>query len=132
MLCCQWNDTEFQFPTVMFSRHVFLHHPLDVIVYHLYIRSFSGVTGVQTCALPISGDAGRLGDIAPGQRQGTVESLGRDLHTVLSLSLIHISFGVLLCITVIGIPFGLQHLKLAGLAPVSYTHLHQLILKPKN
>ena len=31
-----------------------------------------------------AGDAGRLGDIAPGQRQGTVESLGRDLHTVLS------------------------------------------------
>ena len=32
------------------------------------------------------------------------------------ISLSHVVFGVLLCITVIGIPFGLQHFKLAGLA----------------
>lgn len=32
------------------------------------------------------------------------------------ISLSHLFFGVLLCITVIGIPFGLQHFKLAGLA----------------
>ena len=32
------------------------------------------------------------------------------------ISLSHLAFGVLLCITVIGIPFGLQHFKLAGLA----------------
>lgn len=31
------------------------------------------------------------------------------------ISLSHLAFGVLLCITVIGIPFGLQHFKLAGL-----------------
>lgn len=28
----------------------------------------------------------------------------------------HLFFGVLLCITIIGIPFGLQHFKMAGLA----------------
>lgn len=28
----------------------------------------------------------------------------------------HLVFGVLFCITIIGIPFGLQHFKLAGLA----------------
>jgi uncharacterized membrane protein YccF (DUF307 family) len=28
----------------------------------------------------------------------------------------HLAFGVLLCITIIGIPFGLQHFKLASLA----------------
>ena len=28
----------------------------------------------------------------------------------------HLAFGVVLCITIIGIPFGLQHFKLAGLA----------------
>ncbi|MDR2495997.1 MAG: YccF domain-containing protein [Tannerellaceae bacterium] len=28
----------------------------------------------------------------------------------------HLLFGLLFCITVVGIPFGLQHLKLAGLA----------------
>lgn len=28
----------------------------------------------------------------------------------------HLAFGVLLCITIIGIPFGMQHFKLAGLA----------------
>lgn len=32
------------------------------------------------------------------------------------ISLSHLAFGVLLCITIIGIPFGMQHFKLAGLA----------------
>jgi len=32
------------------------------------------------------------------------------------ISLSHLVFGLLLCITIIGIPFGLQHFKLAGLA----------------
>lgn len=32
------------------------------------------------------------------------------------ISLSHLAFGVILCITVVGIPFGLQHFKLAGLA----------------
>ena len=32
------------------------------------------------------------------------------------ISLSHLGFGLLLCITIIGIPFGLQHFKLAGLA----------------
>lgn len=32
------------------------------------------------------------------------------------IALTHIGLGVLFCITIIGIPFGLQHIKLAGLA----------------
>lgn len=32
------------------------------------------------------------------------------------ICLSHLLFGVLLCITIIGIPFGVQHFKLAGLA----------------
>ena len=32
------------------------------------------------------------------------------------ISLSHLAFGLLLCITIIGIPFGLQHFKLAGVA----------------
>ena len=32
------------------------------------------------------------------------------------ISLTHLAFGILLCITIIGIPFGRQHFKLAGLA----------------
>lgn len=32
------------------------------------------------------------------------------------ISLSHLVFGLLLCITIIGIPFGIQHFKLAGLA----------------
>jgi uncharacterized membrane protein YccF (DUF307 family) len=42
----------------------------------------------------------------------SVTSSGRSSTSSLS----HLAFGVLLCITVIGIPFGLQHFKLAGLA----------------
>ena len=32
------------------------------------------------------------------------------------ISLSHLGWGILLCITIIGIPFGRQHFKLAGLA----------------
>ncbi len=32
------------------------------------------------------------------------------------ICLTHLAFGVVLCITIIGIPFGLQHFKMAGLA----------------
>ena len=32
------------------------------------------------------------------------------------ICLSHLGFGLLLCITIIGIPFGIQHFKLAGLA----------------
>ena len=32
------------------------------------------------------------------------------------ICLTHLAFGVLFCITIIGIPFGMQHFKLAGLA----------------
>lgn len=34
----------------------------------------------------------------------------------LALALEHVAFGVILCITIVGIPFGLQHFKLAKLA----------------
>lgn len=32
------------------------------------------------------------------------------------IALTHLAFGVIFCITIIGIPFGMQHFKLAGLA----------------
>lgn len=32
------------------------------------------------------------------------------------ICLTHLLFGILLCITIVGIPFGMQHFKLAGLA----------------
>ena len=34
----------------------------------------------------------------------------------------HIGFGILFCITILGIPFGLQHFKLAGLALTPFGH----------
>lgn len=36
--------------------------------------------------------------------------------------LTHIVLGVIFCITIIGIPFGLQHFKLAGLALTPFGH----------
>jgi len=36
------------------------------------------------------------------------------------ISLSHLIFGVLFCITIIGIPFGIQHFKMAGLALVPF------------
>lgn len=32
------------------------------------------------------------------------------------ICLTHLGFGLLLCVTIIGIPFGMQHFKMAGLA----------------
>ncbi|WP_298615958.1 YccF domain-containing protein [uncultured Odoribacter sp.] len=34
----------------------------------------------------------------------------------------HVGFGILFCITILGIPFGLQHFKLAGLALTPFGH----------
>ncbi|MDR3250724.1 MAG: YccF domain-containing protein [Tannerella sp.] len=34
----------------------------------------------------------------------------------LCISISHLVFGLILCVTIIGIPFGLQHFKMAGLA----------------
>lgn len=34
----------------------------------------------------------------------------------------HIFFGVIFCITIVGIPFGMQHFKLAGLALTPFGH----------
>ena len=34
----------------------------------------------------------------------------------------HVGWGVILCITVIGIPFGMQHFKMAGLALTPFGH----------
>lgn len=36
------------------------------------------------------------------------------------ICLSHLVFGAILCITIIGIPFGLQHFKLAGFGIVSF------------
>ncbi len=36
------------------------------------------------------------------------------------IALMHLSFGVFLCITIIGIPFGLQHFKMALLALIPF------------
>lgn len=40
----------------------------------------------------------------------------------LAIFLTHVGFGVLFCITIIGIPFGMQHFKLAGLALTPFGH----------
>lgn len=38
------------------------------------------------------------------------------------IALTHFIFGIVFCITIIGIPFGLQHFKLAGLALTPFGH----------
>lgn len=40
----------------------------------------------------------------------------------LGIFLTHVVFGAFFCITVIGIPFGMQHFKLAGLALTPFGH----------
>ncbi len=38
----------------------------------------------------------------------------------IEIALMHLSFGVFLCITIIGIPFGIQHFKMALLALIPF------------
>lgn len=40
----------------------------------------------------------------------------------LGIFLTHVVFGAFFCITIIGIPFGMQHFKLAGLALTPFGH----------
>ncbi len=61
-----------------------------------------------------------------GKRVVSHPEAGGCLYTIMNIvwiliggiwiCLTHVAFGALLCITIIGIPFGLQHFKLAGLA----------------
>lgn len=61
-----------------------------------------------------------------GKRIETTPQAGECLSIIMNIlwiclggiwiSLSHIVFGLVLCITIIGIPFGKQHFKLAGLA----------------
>ena len=38
----------------------------------------------------------------------------------IEIALLHVSFGIFCCITIVGIPFGLQHFKMAVLAVVPF------------
>lgn len=61
-----------------------------------------------------------------GKKVVTTDSAGGCLSVLMNIiwilvggiwiCLSHLAFGLLLCITIIGIPFGVQHFKLAGLA----------------
>jgi len=47
---------------------------------------------------------------------GIFTSIGYVVSSLCLMVISHVGFGLLLCITIIGIPFGKQHFKLAGLA----------------
>src|SRR2546422_1638091 len=73
---------------VLIIRHRLLALSTDVIIFFFFFFFFQAedgirdvaVTGVQTCALPISGHAGTLGDDAAGCRREVARVLKRDLH----------------------------------------------------
>jgi uncharacterized membrane protein YccF (DUF307 family) len=56
------------------------------------------------------------------QRKGAVGCLSTLMNVLwllfggIWICLSHLGFGILLCVTIIGIPFGIQHFKLAALA----------------
>ena len=61
-------------------------------------------------------------DIAPGGF-GVMGALGNVIWILvcgIELCIAHLIFGLALCITIIGIPFGLQHFKLAMLALIPF------------
>lgn len=56
-------------------------------------------------------------DLLPGQ-PGCLSTIMNILWLIagLPICITHLIFGTLLCLTIIGIPFGLQHFKFAGIA----------------
>ena len=55
-------------------------------------------------------------EVRNGERSGGCLYILMNFLGGIWICLSHLGFGVLLCITVIGIPFGMQHFKLAALA----------------
>jgi uncharacterized membrane protein YccF (DUF307 family) len=60
------------------------------------------------------------GNVTDGGNSGGCLSVVMNIIWILIggiwISLTHLVFGLLLCITIIGIPFGIQHFKMAALA----------------
>ena len=56
-------------------------------------------------------------DLLPGQ-PGCLSTIMNILWLIagLPICLTHLFFGIILCITIVGIPFGMQHFKFAGIA----------------
>lgn len=56
-------------------------------------------------------------DLMPGQ-PGCLSTIMNILWLIVGLPicLTHLFFGIILCITIVGIPFGMQHFKFAGIA----------------
>ena len=68
-------------------------------------------------------------DVAPGGfgLMGAIGNIIWILICGIELCIIHLVFGLLLCVTIIGIPFGLQHFRLAKLALVPFgAQIHRI------
>lgn len=63
-------------------------------------------------------------DVQPGENDGGCLSILMNIIWILiggiEIAMLHLTFGVVLCITIVGIPFGLQHFKMALLALVPF------------
>jgi len=68
-------------------------------------------------------------DVSPGGfgLMGAIGNIIWILICGIELCILHLVFGLLLCVTIIGIPFGLQHFKLAKLALVPFgAQIHRI------
>ncbi len=63
-------------------------------------------------------------DIQPGANDGGCLSIIMNVIWILvggiEIALLHVTIGAILCLTIVGIPFGLQHFKMALLALVPF------------
>ena len=63
-------------------------------------------------------------DVTPGSNDGGCLSLIMNVIWIvlggIEIALMHVSLGIGFCVTIIGIPFGLQHFKMALLALVPF------------
>lgn len=63
-------------------------------------------------------------DIQPGDNDGGCLSILMNVIWILvggiEIASIHVTFGLICCITIVGIPFGIQHFKMALLALIPF------------
>ncbi|MBQ8811767.1 MAG: YccF domain-containing protein [Bacteroidales bacterium] len=63
-------------------------------------------------------------EVMPDKNDGGCLSIFMNVIWILvggvEIAMIHLSFGAFLCITIVGIPFGLQHFKMALLALIPF------------
>ena len=115
----------------------FIGNILWLVMGGFLIAVYYWVVGLLTCltivGIPFGAQLIKMGsfalwpfghDIQPGPNDGGCLSIFMNVIWILiggiEIATLHLTFGLICCVTIVGIPFGLQHFKMAILAFVPF------------